>query len=122
MPVTSSMMTISLEDVMFHAFHGVFSQETSVGNEFSLSLSVHTPVTSQMEDDNLDGTVSYADLYEICRDEMNKTSKLIEHVAIRIAREIKKNFPQVHSGMIRISKLHPPIAGFDGAASVEIRF
>ncbi len=122
MSLNNSLLTVSIEDVIFHAFHGVFPQEAIVGNEFSLSLSVKIRITEGMKLDMLEGTVSYADLYDICLGEMSKPSKLIEHLAIRIVHKIKLEFPEVVEGEIRITKLHPPIAGFDGKASVCMRF
>ena len=58
------MFRISLEDCRFHAFHGVLPQERRVGNDFSVSAVVcYTP--ADILSDNLDSTISYADLYEI---------------------------------------------------------
>ena len=109
-------ITIALEGVKFHAFHGVFEQERKVGAEFEVNLEV------SMRSDRLVGTVSYADLYAVCRSEMEKPSALIEHVALRIADSVRALSADIIHGRIRLRKLHPPIAAFDGSASVTLDF
>lgn len=115
-------ITIALEGVKFHAFHGVFEQERKVGAEFEVSLEVQVVVSDSMRSDRLVGTVSYADLYAVCRSEMEKPSALIEHVALRIADSVRALSADIIHGRIRLRKLHPPIAAFDGSASVTLDF
>lgn len=115
------MMEISLENVRFKAFHGVFPEEKIKGNEFIVDLSVEIYWDKKIPDD-LDSTISYADLYEIIREEMEKTSDLIETVATRIKKKITERWEQIQGGFIKITKLHPPIQGFQGVASVKLKF
>ena len=122
MSLSPGMIEISVEKARIHAFHGVASQERTVGNEFELSISVQVPISDGMRMDLIDGTVSYADLYELCVKEMAVPSDLLEHVALRIVSAVRKSFPSVHAGHLKITKLHPPIQGIDGSASVSIRF
>ena len=117
-----SFLTIRVEKARFYAFHGVFDQENRVGAEYELNVSVVIPVSASMRSDNLEGTVSYADIYEVCRIEISKPSRLIEHVALRIVKALSEKFPQIVSGTIEFRKVHPPIAGFDGSAAVKIDF
>jgi len=77
--------------------------------------------TSAVETDNLDDTISYAEVYSIIKKEMNETSKLIEHVAGRIMNTpLKSRFPQMSETTIRISKLTPPVDGEAERATVSI--
>ena len=115
-------ISIALEGVVLHAFHGVFEQETAVGNDFRIDIEVEVPVTDGMRADSLDGTLSYADLYEVCVAEFATPSRLLEHVALRIADALRSRYPQILSGHLCISKLHPPIPRFDGSASVALAF
>ena len=46
-----------------------------------------------MQEDRLDGTVNYAEAYEIVRREMTQSSALLEHVGGRIAHALFAAFP-----------------------------
>ena len=113
---------ISLDDIRFHAFHGVEDFEREFGNEFRVSLSVNLPYVSEMENDELSHTVSYADLYEIVKEVMATPCKLLETVALKIASKIKTTYPQITGGNISIQKLRPPIKEMLGSASVTLNF
>lgn len=113
---------ISLSDIRFHAFHGVFEQENRVGNEFSVSLSVRIPFDDAIDSDTLDATISYAELYEIVEKEMKKTRKLLETVASSIQKQICMKWPEITGGEITIYKSTPPIPSITGTAGVSLFF
>lgn len=113
---------IKLSDLRFHAHHGVMHQETKVGNEFIVDLAVRIPFPETILEDNLDDTVSYADIYEIVESEMGNTKKLIETVAAKIADRISRRWPQIISGHITICKSTPPIPSITGRAEVTLFF
>lgn len=113
---------ISLNDLRFYAFHGVFEEENKMGNEFRVDLAVTIPYDDSFEKDQLSEIVSYADLYEIIEKQMKKPSKLLEKVSLSIAKEIKEAFPQILRGKIRIEKVRPPVKGMLGSASVSLKF
>ncbi len=111
---------IELENVRFHARHGVMKQERITGNEFEVNLKVKTDFASALESDNLDNTISYADIYDVIKTEMMKPSDLIEHVAGRILKRLIENWPQLDSIYLKVSKLNPPIPGEVAKASVVL--
>lgn len=112
--------SIMLQDVRFHAFHGVMPQERSVGADFLLNLKVGYPLQSAMESDNLEDTISYAALYDLVAREMRIPSKLLEHVAGRIVHAIFEAYPDIDSIDLEIVKLNPPMGADCAGASVEI--
>lgn len=118
----SKTIVIRLERMEFHSFHGVFEQENRVGARYQVDLSVRVPVSSSMRRDSLEGTVSYADIFEEVKRQMSVPSALIEHVAIRIAETLQEKFPQIEGGRVSIGKCRPPVAGMIGSASVELEF
>lgn len=118
----SNCITISLEDVRFFAHHGVMEQERQVGNEFRVDLNLVVPVTEGMRCDRLDGTVSYADVYELLAAEMKKPSLTLEHVCLRVAGALHSRCPEIKRGRIRLCKVAPPIPGIDGSAAVTYEF
>ena len=113
---------ISLNDLRFYAYHGVEEFEREFGNKFNVSLSVKIPYDSRIREDDLNFTVSYADLYSIVEAEMLIPRNLLETVAVGIAGKIKERFPIVTGGKIRIEKDRPPIPGMLGSASVILNF
>lgn len=107
--------SISLEKVRFYAYHGVMSHEKRVGNLFEITLTVHFPGSTAMESGHLKDTINYALLYELLAEEMAQPSELLEAVSHRILSRIAKDFPQVKRAELALTKLAPPIPGFDGS-------
>lgn len=113
-------MEIFIENARMFGRHGVLEQERQVGNEFIVNLTIKTTVSDEMRNDCLEGTVSYADLYDIVAQEMAHPRQLLEKLAIDIADRICREFPsQVECGSITITKSTPPISGISGSAGVR---
>ena len=85
------MNAITLHKMKFFAYHGVGEQERVVGNHFEVTLKVYCPMEKAMTDDDLDGTVNYADLYATVEAEMAQPSLLLENVAYRITQAVKND-------------------------------
>lgn len=110
---------VSLENVMIYAYHGVFEHERKDGNEFELNLCVK--YYAEDTDDDIEKTVSYADLWEIAKSEIAEPRKLLETVANEIVKKVSERYPQIHFIECRLTKINPPIRGFEGSASVTVR-
>ena len=74
---------VFLQDVRFHAFHGVMPQETKVGADFLVNLRIGYPIGKAMDTDEVTDTLNYAEVYALVAQEMKQPSKLLEHVAGR---------------------------------------
>lgn len=111
---------IFLKELRFFAHHGVGEQETRVGNEFTIDLRIKTDIAKAMRTDNVDDTVSYADIYEVIKQEMNIPSKLLEHVVGRIARRLFRDFPTIEALELKLYKRNPPMGADIAAAGVEV--
>ena len=111
---------IFLKNVRFHACHGVLPQEKIVGNDYLVTLVVTYNISHAMDTDELDDTVSYADLFELLKEEMAISSKLLEHVAGRICRRIFLDYPYVQETQLSITKINPPMGGDCDGAGVEV--
>lgn len=103
--------TIHLEDIKFYAFHGVMPQEKTVGNQFSVTVRLEADLEESTITDQLDQTISYAEVYALVAAQMAIPSELIEHVAGRIFRSIKRCFPAVCRLEVRLYKYNPPGCG-----------
>lgn len=114
------MVIIKLNDIRIRAFHGVLEQEKIVGNNFLLDVTLYCDCNDALRTDNINDTVSYADIYFLIKDEMSQKSNLLEHVCFRILDRIKKEYKTVKRVVVRITKENPPIGGDIRSASVEI--
>lgn len=111
---------IFLRDVRLRAFHGVDPQETAVGGDFVVNLRVGYDFSRAMATDDVGDTLSYADLYDIVKREMDVPSKLLEHVAGRIAAAVVEYCPAIRSVDLTVTKVNPPMGADCGGAGVEI--
>lgn len=111
---------ILLENITLFARHGVFSQETKVGNIFVINLKLEIDLEKASLSDDLADTISYADVYNVVKEEMNIPSKLLEHAAGRIIRRLKNIYPCVSAVELKLSKRNPPVGGQVDFASIII--
>ena len=101
--------TLCIKGLKFYAFHGVLEQERKVGGEYLVDIFLDNVGLAATETDRLDDTVNYAAIVELTAREMEQPSDLIEHVAGRIVDSILRNFSTIESGMVSVTKVHPPI-------------
>ena len=111
---------IYLRNVRFHAFHGVLPQEGIVGNDYLVNLVLDYDFSSAMKTDDLQGTLNYAEVYQKVREEMAVPSKLLEHVAGRIAHRLFSDFPELQKLQLSITKVNPPMGADSDGAGVEV--
>ncbi len=111
---------IYLRNVRFHAFHGVLPQEGIVGNDYLVNLVLDYDFSSAMKTDDLQGTLNYAEVYQKVREEMAVPSKLLEHVAGRIAHRLFSDFPEIQKLQLSITKVNPPMSADSDGAGVEV--
>lgn len=111
---------IYLRNVRFHAFHGVLPQEGIVGNDYLVNLVLDYDFSSAMQTDDLQGTLNYAEVYLKVREEMAVPSKLLEHVAGRIAYRLFSDFPEIQKLQLSITKVNPPMGADSDGAGVEV--
>jgi 7,8-dihydroneopterin aldolase/epimerase/oxygenase len=113
----SATITIELNNLHFHAFHGLYAEEKKTGNEFEVNLCVSCiPVEGTITD--LTHTVNYTKLYELLKAEMQKPRELLETFVMEVTEQIYSSFPQIKKVKIGIAKLHPPIPKFTGRVGV----
>lgn len=112
---------IHLENVLFFAHHGVSPQETVVGNEFSISLKLKVDFGAATATDDINDTISYADVYAALKQEMEIPSRLLEHVCGRMANRLFREFATIEEIELKLSKRNPPMGADIESAGVEIR-
>jgi len=113
---------VSLDNIRFHADHGVLEQERLTGGDFTVSVRVGCDLTVAAKTDNVGDTLDYSALFRLVRGEMQKPSRLLENVAGRMAESIINAFPEVLSVDVKITKMNPPMGGSMDGASVELHY
>ena len=104
----------------FYAHHGCFTQERAIGTHFTVDLSFTTDTSRAEESDNIADTVSYLDVYQVVKREMQQPSNLLEHVARRVGEAVLREFPAVSDIKMKVSKMNPPLGGQMHSVSVEL--
>lgn len=113
------MAWIALEGMRFHAFHGVYEAEQTLGTEFIVDVFVKTQTGKAAKADDLALTINYETVYLICKMEMEKHHKLIETVLDAIIEKMKFQFSEMQGLRVRVRKLNPPLGGRVDAAWIE---
>lgn len=103
--------TIELEGMEFRAYHGCLEREKAVGNDFVVDFRGEMDMSAAAESDDLNDAVNYAEIYDVIKEEMSKSSDLLEHVTGRIVKALEEKFPQFTSFSVRVSKKRPPVSG-----------
>ncbi len=105
------MRRIILENMEFHAYHGVLEHEKKEGNTFIVSLSIDFDTSIAGASDCLEDTLNYQWVYDAVKEEMETPSELIEHIAQRIMDHLMLYFPRIEAISLKLSKLNPPLGG-----------
>lgn len=111
-------LSLRLPRMHFYAYHGVLPQERVVGGRYTVSMELTVSDTSAaVMADRLEGTVNYAEVYQLTREVMATPSALLEHVAGRLLRALFARYPRVTAATVTVGKDTPPMgADSDGAA------
>ncbi|HBG23784.1 MAG: dihydroneopterin aldolase [Bacteroidetes bacterium GWF2_41_61] len=111
MNITDEKNLVELIGMEFYAYHGCFKEEQIIGNRFTVNFSVETEMERPGITDTLSDALNYQELYNMIKEEIEKTSKLLENVALRILERAHIDFPTIKWAQVSISKLNPPIGG-----------
>jgi dihydroneopterin aldolase len=109
---------IRIEDMEFYAFHGHFREEQIVGNKFLIDIEIETDLDPAGISDKLEDAVDYTIACRIVKQEMEKKSKLLENIALRILDSLFLNLKNIKKATVWIKKMNPPVGGKVGSVSV----
>jgi 7,8-dihydroneopterin aldolase/epimerase/oxygenase len=105
----------------FYGYHGVFPEETKLGQRFSVDLMVLVDLKAAGESDDLEYSVNYGELFQVCKEVVEgKPYKLVEAVAEKIANRVLEKFSLVSEATVKVIKPDPPIPGHYRSVAVEI--
>jgi dihydroneopterin aldolase len=119
-PMKTKSAYIHLNKMQFYAYHGVAQQENKIGNTFYVSLRLKIKLNASFQTDNVEDTLSYADVYEAVKKEMQTTSKLLEHVCQRITQQLYCQFECIEEIKVKVVKETPPMGGLIDEVGVQL--
>ena len=105
------MGNVKITNIRVYAHHGCLQEESIVGSEYSVDVSVAANLAKASGSDELMDTVDYVHIHQIVKEEMQIASKLLEHVAKRIIDKILTEIAMVDDVKVSVSKINPPIGG-----------
>lgn len=112
---------IHIENLEFFARHGVFPEETKLGQKFIVSLTIYMNTRKAGKSDNLEVSVDYGAVSHFITDYMKEnTFLLIEAAAENLVRELLLHFPLVKGIDLELKKPWAPIGLPVEYASVKI--
>ncbi len=111
---------IRVTNIKVYAYHGCLVEESKIGSEYSVDVSVKADLQPSAKSDNLQETVDYVHINKIVKEEMAIRSALLEHVAKRILNRIFDEIIIVEEATVAVSKINPPIGGNVEMVTIEM--
>lgn len=112
------MYSVTLQNVSFFAYHGLYPEEAVNGNTFEIDLKLSCDYRRPIH--SIEETVDYVEVYDLLKREMATPRHLLEILAEDICEKIHAAFPSVKIININIRKINPPIPGFGGKVGVGL--
>ncbi len=112
---------IRIKKATFYGYHGVMSEEQSVGGKFEADLDIYTDFTNAAKKDSLHETIDYHKVYKFMYHlALEQKHYLIETLATKIADELLIKFSQIIKICVRVRKNNPPLGGVVDCVEVEV--
>ena len=112
---------IRIKKAVFYAYHGVLSEEQSVGGKFEADVDIYTNFKEAAEKDSLKQTVDYDKAYKFMYQmALEQKHYLIETLVTKIADELLRKFVNIEKVAVRIRKNNPPLGGVVDCVEVEV--
>ncbi|MDD2285609.1 MAG: dihydroneopterin aldolase [Paludibacter sp.] len=114
------MSKIILENMEFHANHGVMEHEKMLGNTFLVTVEMEVNTEKAGVTDHLEDTINYQLVYHAVKKQIEIPSNLIEHVARRIVDKLMNKFLKIQAVSLTLSKMNPPLGGKVEKVSIQM--
>ncbi len=112
---------IRIKKATFYGYHGVLSEEQSVGGKFEADVDIYTDFSEAAKNDHLRQTIDYNAVYKfLYKMALEQKYYLIESLASRIADELLRNFVRIQKVIVRVRKNNPPLGGVVDCVEIEV--
>ena len=113
--------SIKLNGIRLYGHHGVTEIEQKVGSWYEIDLTIEADISpAALEHDDIQGTIDYSAVLTVVKDEFATPSRLLEHLANRVAHAILSSFDRALAVSICVHKLAPPMPGNVRSAAVSL--
>lgn len=116
----TSMDKIKLNNIRVFAHHGCLKEETRIGSDYLVNISLYSDLATPTLSDDLKDTIDYVLVNKIVSEEMKIPSKLLEHVAQRISTRLFKECSTLQKTKVEVAKINPPINGDVASVSITL--
>lgn len=112
---------ILIRDLQVFARHGALPEEKALGQRFAIDITAHLDLCEAGRNDNLEHTVSYADLIAVAVQTLTERRfSLIEAAAEAVAAALLADFPSIERVAIELRKPSAPIDAIFAHVAVAI--
>ncbi|GAF22163.1 MULTISPECIES: dihydroneopterin aldolase [Shouchella] len=113
---------IYMNQLSFYGYHGVFTEENTLGQRFLVDLILELDLEKAAADDELEESVDYGEIYKSVKKIVEgKPVKLVETIAKAICDELLESYEKVFACTVKVIKPDPPIPGHYQSVAVELR-
>lgn len=114
------LIKLSLNNLQFYAYHGVKSEEQSLGGRYQVDADIwYNPMSAVISDD-VAKAVNYEEIVFGINELVNGDSyNLIETLCYEISQEILERFPLIEKVTVRVRKLSVPLKHIIDHVEVE---
>lgn len=111
---------ITLGGIDVYGKHGVLEAERELGQRFVIDTELGFDCEAALQSDDLMHALDYSKVHGLVVEAATEKSfQLIETLAGRLCQVLLQEFP-AETVTVTVHKLHPPIEGFRGKASVTL--
>lgn len=116
-----TLYTITLKNCAFFARHGVLEQENVLGQRFFVDAVLEVDGGDALHSDRVEETVHYGEAFLVIEQVVTgQQRKLIESLAMDVAKALCARFPQIREAEITLRKPSAPIPGVLDYAEVRV--
>lgn len=112
-----SIITIELQGMRLYGKHGLYLEESKLGNEFEVDLKISFKAPKKNITEVRD-TIDYVQVFKIVEAQFKQEEHLLETCAFKIAERLYTELNKIIKIQIRLKKLAPPITNFIGSVGV----
>lgn len=110
--MANSTYEITLKNCAFFAHHGVYEEETKLGQRFFVDAKLSVDPKGALEEDRILGTVHYGEAFAVIEKIVTGQNRyLIETLALDIAKGLCSEFKQITHAQITVRKPNAPVPG-----------
>jgi len=115
-------MKISLNDMVFYGYHGVYDEERRLGQRFVVDVHLYTDPEADGYISKLEHTIDYTSVFADVKEIMETHQfQLLEQCANEIADSLLSSFPLIQRLSVCIRKPSVAIQGSLSSVEVELQ-